>query len=214
MEEFVIFFDIETQCLFGDVVASSRDEQAQKMPISCASCLSIPSDLLLGESSADEILERGVMTTFWRDGSVGNDMKTLVELLNRAEMIVGYNLFGFDYKVLAKHRVDPDDPTRWRDKTHDLFCRVRDHTKQWPKLDSLLALNNVPAKLGDGILAVKLWNEGKREELRTYCEGDVLATARLALLSELKFAPDAPPLPRALFGAAGALAALRHCVGE
>lgn len=210
-EPFVCVFDLETQCLFGDVVASTRDEQARKMPISCASTLCMPSSLVLNpQTPADESIARGVLKTFWRDGPAGGDMTALVKLLNQAEMIVGYNLFGFDYKVLAKHRVDPDDPTCWRDKTLDVFCRARDHSKQWPKLDNLLFLNNVPAKLGDGKLAVQLWNEGRREELGSYCEGDVIATARLALLRELRFAPEAPPLPNALFGASSALAALRH----
>jgi len=212
-EPFVCIFDIETQCLFEDIVACSRDEQSQRMPISCASTLCIASNLILDDkSTAEECIERGVLKTFWRDGAAGQDMTALVALLNRAEMIVGYNLFGFDYKVLAKHRVDADDPARWRDKTLDVFCRVRDHAKQWPKLDNLLFLNKIPAKLGDGKLAVILWREGRREELGAYCEGDVLATARLALLRELRFAPDAPPLPNGLFGAAAALAGFRHTI--
>lgn len=210
-EEFVCVFDIETQCLFGDIVASSRDEQAHKMPISCASTLCIPSNLVLEkDSTAEELIERGELKTFWRDGGPGDDMTGLVELLNRAELIVGYNLFGFDYKVLSKHRIDADDPARWRNKTLDVFCRVRDHTQQWPKLDNLLFLNRIPCKLGDGKLAVKLWNEGRREELSSYCEGDVVATARLALLKELLFCHSSPPLSNALFGAASALAAVRH----
>ena len=135
-------------------------------------------------------------------------MNSLCRILEDAELIVGYNLCGFDWTVLKKYFKDKSAYFMCREKTHDIFSKLRDATGIWFKLDRLLDANNMSLKSGDGLKAIEYWNEGKRDELQEYCEQDVIACARLSLKHRIQTG-NGNALPNHTFGTATALSALR-----
>ena len=212
-DAFVAIFDIETQEAIRSVPGATRDEKVTRLQVSCASVLCLPSEFVLDPAQAERAIELGTMQTFWRDGDTHRDMRALVRLLDKAEMIVGFNLVGFDWIVMKKYYHNRPLYERHRAKTHDVFSRVRDATGVWYKLDRLLALNGLGMKTADGLEAIRMWEEGRRDELQDYCESDVRQCARLALRGTLDVdAADGMPLDNHNFGIAAALTALRFAV--
>lgn len=199
-------FDIETQDAIKSMPGSTRDEKIGKLQVSCASVLCLPAEFAADCATAERAVELGTMRTFWRDGERRTNMEALVRLLDGADLIVGYNLVGFDWAVMKKYYSDQAMFERHRAKTHDIFARVRDATGIWYKLDRLLELNGLATKTSDGLQAIKMWEDGRRSELKEYCESDVRQCARLGLLSKLK-TTCREPLPNYVFGIATALAA-------
>ena len=94
-------------------------------------------------------------------------------------------------------------------KSVDPFARIRDVTGVWYKLDALLKANALPVKTACGLEAIKFWNDGERDKLQTYCEGDVRASARLFALRELLLPSSGSKLPNYLFGLQSAISAKR-----
>lgn len=211
---FVAIFDIETQDKISDMPGRFRDDKIARLQVSCASIICVDSELVLDPDDAERAIELATMHTFWRDGDQRNGMAAMIELLDRAEMIVGYNLFGFDYTVVKKYYRSRAVFDAHRAKTHDIFSSLRDATGTWFKLDRLLELNGLGMKTADGLEAIAMWATGRREELREYCEGDVRQCARLGMLRSLDVdGVDGVRLPNYCFGIASALTALRFSSG-
>ena len=157
----------------------------------------------------NETLEEAKTRTYWIDGDVGNDVPAMVELLARAEVNVTYNGAGFDLLVLKQYADDAAFDAICT-RPHDILARVRDAQpgRRWPKLDTLLELNELPTKEADGLQAIRWWQEGKRELLQSYCQSDTRSTAALGLLETVCVGVERR-LPNAVFGIASALAARR-----
>lgn len=207
-QPYVAVFDLETQDAIASVLGSSRDEKVGRLQVSCGSVLCLPSEFVASPLQAERAMELSVMRTFWRDGERRNNMSALIRLLEGAELIVGYNLVGFDWIVMRKYYDDYTMYERHRARTHDLFSRVRDATGVWFKLDRLLELNGFGLKTADGLQAIKMWADGRRAELQHYCECDVRQCARLGLLTTLNVgAVGGVPLDNYVFGIAAALVA-------
>jgi hypothetical protein len=206
---YVAVFDTETQSAIRRLPGSTRLEQLQFMQISCASVFCIRSDLALDPSRGEEAVETGIMRTFWRDHDGATSVRAMLSLLDGAELIVGYNLFGFDFPVIKKYYSDESMYNAHLNKTHDIFTRCRELLGSWPKLDKLLEVNGLDMKTANGLEAIKMWEDGRREELQIYCEGDVRQAARLGLLSVVR-APDSKlEFHNCVTGIASALAAVR-----
>ena len=116
----------------------------------------------------------------------GVPYSVLLAVIERATetTLVGFNAHSFDLKLLAGgNSVLLED---WRSRLEDPYRLLREHTQeQGLKLDNLLRINGLAAKLGDGLLAVRLWKAGRLDELRAYCRQDVDQLARLTLLSQV-----------------------------
>ena len=214
---FVAVFDIETTDKIDRQPGRFREDKIAQLEISCASIFKVPSELCLHPGSAQRAIELGSMRTFWCDEDGENGMDAMVEMLLKAELIVGYNLAGFDWLVCKKYFGGDTEAFRsCLSKTHDIFSRVRDATvgKRWPKLDTLLELNCLGKKTADGLVAIQYWKDQERELLKEYCESDVRQCARLSLLTTLIVAEDVAPLDNFVFGSASALTAFRfsRCV--
>jgi hypothetical protein len=100
-----------------------------------------------------------------------------VEALQEADIISGFNSFGFDDKLLAANDVDTVT-------TYDLLyeCRLAAYGsfsyQSQPRghsyaLDSIGKANNL-TKTGHGALAPQWWQLGKYEDVRAYCQNDVV----------------------------------------
>ena len=115
----------------------------------------------------------------------GVPYSVLLAVIERATetTLVGYNAHNFDLRLLARgNNVLLED---WRSRLEDPFRLLREHTQeQGLKLDNLLRINGLATKLGDGLLAVRLWKAGRLDELTEYCRQDTDSLARLTLLPQ------------------------------
>ena len=115
----------------------------------------------------------------------GVPYSVLLAVIERATetTLVGYNAHNFDLRLLARgNNVLLAD---WRSRLEDPFRLLREHTQeQGLKLDNLLRINGLATKLGDGLLAVRLWKAGRLDELTEYCRQDTDSLARLTLLPQ------------------------------
>ena len=191
-ERTCVIFDLETKTLIPRK-HNSRDNAISGMEVSVACSIIVDADLVLTSRTLETIDSTMRSLTVWCDDTPISTTKLyapstfarLFDAFDAATVIVAYNGIGFDMLVLQQYY----DRTargvaRYRshlEKLHDPFARIRGVTGFWPKLSMLLALNGHPSKSGDGVNAVRLWDEGKRTELASYCYDDVVLLLRLVL---------------------------------
>ncbi len=104
----------------------------------------------------------------------------LVELLRSAELVVGFNLFGFDYEVLKGYR----DVALEKLPTLDIMVRLQEKLGFRPKLDSVVQATLGAAKTADGLQALAWWKEGRLDLIEKYCTEDVRLTRDLYLFGK------------------------------
>ncbi len=100
------------------------------------------------------------------------DAERLIADLRAADLVVGYNLYRFDYEVLhayTEQRLD-DLPTV------DMLVDLKRVLGWRPKLDDLAAATLGTGKSADGIAAVRWFREGKLPQVIDYCKRDVEVT--------------------------------------
>ena len=209
----VVFWDCESDCTFAMCPGATRDQQFSHMQITCLCALECDAALCLDSDDPERAIDEGKKLAWWRDvAEFGHDpFDEFLELMDRASVIVAYNAMEFDFPVLRKHYGKGTDAhrryLRHRQKTLDPFSRIRAATDFWPKLDLLLVHNALAKKTANGIEAIKMWEEGRRDELLYYCHGDVAQMARFCLLREAIY-PGLGPLEVSLYSVASALRAL------
>lgn len=146
-----IVFDIETQNTFFDV-----DNNFKKLRISVVSIYR--SDTGEYQSFTEEELSK------------------LWPILERADRIIGYNSEHFDLPVLNNYYLG-----ELASFPHlDLLKIIKDSLGIRLKLDDVAqaTLDNVK-KSAQGLQAIQWWKEGKIDEIKKYCEQDVLVTKEL-----------------------------------
>ena len=205
---YVAIWDIETQKKIQDMPGKFREDKIKLLEISCASIVKIPSALCVSPDDRQRAMELSTTKTYWIDGERDASIQHMCDVLVDAELIVGYNLAGFDWLASKKYFSSLELYERCTAKTLDVFSRVRDATGKWYKLDTLLELNNLETKTADGLQAIAWWKNGQRDVLREYCEVDTQQCARLSLLPKLQLSSNAT-LPNYNFGVASALASIR-----
>jgi len=175
----------------------TRDNRIDFMQFTVICALAMPTDMIERKAPVEEILQHSTKHTWWRDVAEhgSNPVVTLLELFDGAELIVGYNCLGFDFPLIRRfYRPSAEVlyPTQryvnHRTKTLDIMHRVSDATGHYYKLDDLLKKNGLQTKSSNGKEAIRMWEEGRRDELKSYCEQDVLLTARLGLLESIRIA--------------------------
>jgi DEAD/DEAH box helicase domain-containing protein len=105
------------------------------------------------------------------------EVDTLVELLLGAELVVGYNVLGFDYEVLKGYRDAPLGSV----PTLDLMVDLQGKLGFRPKLDSVVQATLGAGKSADGLQALVWWKEGRLDLIQKYCQDDVALTRDLYL---------------------------------
>ncbi len=96
-------------------------------------------------------------------------------LLEKASYIIGYNSNSFDLPVLQAYY--PGDILKL--SKFDILEDVRSLIGRRLALNDLASATLGKKKTGHGLMAIDYYKEGKIEELKKYCLGDVMITKEL-----------------------------------
>ena len=143
-----VYFDVETQNTFQEV----GGHYPEKLRIS----------VVVTYNTEDNAFHR----------YTENDMEELVKELQSANLVVGYNSFGFDYPVIMRYT----DVDLFKLPSVDMLDVLYKALGFRLKLDSVASATLNVGKSADGLQAVRWWHEGKIEEIFKYCEQDVAVT--------------------------------------
>ncbi len=100
------------------------------------------------------------------------DLPKLWQLLESADRIIGYNLFGFDYPVLNTYY--PGDFASF--PTLDIMKEIEKIIGYRVKLDDVAHACLGTGKSGNGLQAIEFFRRGEIDKLREYCLQDVKVT--------------------------------------
>ena len=103
------------------------------------------------------------------------DLPRLWPLLERADMLVGFNSDTFDIPLL--NRYYPGDLSHIR--SLDILAEVQKVLGRRIRLQSLAEATLGKGKKGDGLKAGEWWKEGKKDKVADYCLEDVRLTREL-----------------------------------
>ncbi len=143
-----LVFDIETKNLFEEV--GKADPALLDISIVC-----------VWDSETDQY------TSYLEE-----ELPKLWPLIEKTEMLIGYNSDHFDIPLLDKYY--PGDLKKI--KSLDLLKEIRASIGRRVKLDSVAEATLGVGKNGHGLEAVRLWREGNITKLREYCLNDVKIT--------------------------------------
>jgi DEAD/DEAH box helicase domain-containing protein len=148
----IVFFDLETQRTFDEVGGRHNIRQ-------------------LGLSAA--------VTYSTADGAFHHyteqDVADLIADLQAADLVVGFNVLGFDYEVLRAYTDHPLDDIPTVDMLDHIYKRLGFRVS----LDKLAASTLGTAKSADGLQAVRWYKQGRMQEILDYCQQDVEVTRQL-----------------------------------
>jgi DEAD/DEAH box helicase domain-containing protein len=103
------------------------------------------------------------------------NVSELVEELKRGNPVVGFNLYRFDYQVLQAYATFPLETLPTVDILEEVYRKLGFRVS----LDELAWATLGEAKSGNGMMAIRLWRQGRIEELLEYCRRDVEITWQL-----------------------------------
>ncbi len=145
-------FDLETQRSAAEVGGWHR---ADLMKISCA---------VLYDSREDRYID-----------FLENQIPQFVEHLQAVDLVVGFNIKRFDYRVLKGYT----DFDFMQLDNLDILEEVKNHLGFRLSLDHLAAATLGARKTADGLQALRWWQQGKIMEIIAYCRQDVRLTRDL-----------------------------------
>lgn len=146
-----VVFDLETQNIFSEVGTNN------------------PADLDISVGCAYDSFTDTYTTV------VVDEIHLLWPILEKADVLVGYNSNHFDIPLLNKYY--PGDLTSI--KSIDLLESIRISLGRRLRLDSVAQATLGVKKSANGLQAVKWWREGNIESIKKYCTQDVKVTKEL-----------------------------------
>ncbi|NOX33277.1 MAG: DEAD/DEAH box helicase [Deltaproteobacteria bacterium] len=149
--------DIETRRSAKEVGGWNR---AEKMGVSCA---------ILYDSKNNVFQEY-----------LQKDIERLCHDLQKLDLVIGFNIIRFDYKVLSG-LLDFDFHLL---PTLDILLKVHERLGYRLSLDHLATQTLDAGKSADGLLALKWWKQGKIDKIIEYCKQDVKVTRDLYLFGK------------------------------
>ena len=97
-----------------------------------------------------------------------HELGNLIRLF-KERVVVGYNISGFDFPVLAPYGCDPS-----KFNSFDVMTDLEAATgKRWLSLESVALGTLDYGSFSDGLEAVEMWKRGDMDELSLHCLGDV-----------------------------------------
>jgi len=109
------------------------------------------------------------------DSFLEDDFPRLWPILEKADLLIGYNSDHFDIPLLNKHY--PGDLSTI--KSLDLLKEIKNSLGKRLKLDSVATATLGEGKSGNGLKAITWWKNGEVEKVRQYCLDDVRVTKDL-----------------------------------
>lgn len=103
------------------------------------------------------------------------DLPDLFELLEKADVIVGFNVIGFDLPVFTPYY--NGDIADW--PALDIMQRIKDSIGHRISLDAVAKETLGIGKIGNGLDAIKYFHQKDWEKLEKYCLQDVKVTRDL-----------------------------------
>lgn len=103
------------------------------------------------------------------------DLGKLWPIIERADMLIGFNSDHFDIPLLDKYY--PGDLTKI--KSLDILKEIQKSYGRRMKLDQLAEGTLGKKKSGHGLDAIMWWKQGEIEKIRTYCIDDVKITKEI-----------------------------------
>lgn len=140
----------------------------------------------------DGITQQKYSLRFWKlsPDEIKKNIQIVIEVLDQADFIAGYNVVLFDLEFIRLSFQIPDaQMTRWVKKCFDPFMCSKFILKSTCRLGELLALNNLASKTGSGSEAIVLALEGKWDHLLDYCMMDTTLTYELCSSEWIMFSP-------------------------
>ena len=144
--------DIETQRSAQEVGGWHR---ADRMRVSC---------VVLYDSGTDDFYE-----------FVEGQVPMLIAHMQQLDVVVGFNIKRFDYRVLSAYT----ELDFSRIPTLDILEKVKTQLGYRLSLDHLASATLDAGKTADGLDALKWWREGKMARILEYCRSDVTITRDL-----------------------------------
>ena len=114
--------------------------------------------------------ETGEYSSYFKE-----DLPKLWPILERADMLIGFNSDSFDIPLL--NRYYPGNLSHIR--SLDLLSEVQKVLGRRIRLQALSEATLCRGKSGDGLKAGEWWKEGKKDEVAKYCIEDVRITREL-----------------------------------
>jgi len=153
----VVYFDLETQ-KGADDVGGWGNSHLMKLSVG-----------VIWDSLEEKYI------SYWE-----KDAEKLVEKLKSADLVVGFNVIGFDYSVLQPYsKVDLNEIN-----TFDMLIDVKKRLGFRLSLNHLAQESFGAEKSADGLLALKWFKEGKMDLIEEYCIKDVEITRDLFLFGK------------------------------
>ncbi len=146
-----IVFDIETSNMFSDV--GSNDPSKLALSVVC-----------IHDSATDSY-----------SSYLEEDLKKLWPILEKTDMLIGYNSDHFDIPLLNKYY--PGDLTKI--KSLDILKEIRNSLGRRIKLDDVAEATLGKNKTGHGLEAIVWWRNGERDKVVKYCLEDVKITKEI-----------------------------------
>ena len=147
-----LFFDLETQKSFDEV---GGRQNMRQLRVSVAVTYDAASGQFQEYQEADAL--------------------KLIEQLKRAELVVGYNILGFDYEVLRAYTLERLETIPTVDMLRDIYQQLGFRVS----LDSVAGATLGAKKSGDGLDAIRWFRQGEITRLLSYCRQDVQITRQV-----------------------------------
>lgn len=106
---------------------------------------------------------------------IQEELSKLWPILEKADMLIGYNSDHFDIPLLNKYY--PGDLTKI--KSLDILKEIKNSLGRRIKLDSVAEGTLGKKKIGHGLEAITWWRNGEIEKVKKYCEEDVRITKEI-----------------------------------
>lgn len=129
----------------------------------------------LGISFVGVCIREGLHGPGEMKGYFEKDLPDLFPLLERADVLIGFNIDGFDMQTMVPYY--SADVTKI--PTIDLMTRIKDSVGHRIALDSVAQETLGSGKSGDGLDAIKYYKAKDWERLSSYCLRDVEVTRDL-----------------------------------
>lgn len=121
----------------------------------------------VGVCLREQFDDKGEMLGFFE-----NDLKDLFPILEKADVVIGFNIDNFDMQTLVPYYSGDIS----RIPTLDLMNRIKDSVGHRIGLDAVASETIGQKKSGNGLDAIKYYNNKMFDKLKDYCLQDVAVT--------------------------------------